>query len=408
MKTPICRFCGNTLQRTFANLGMSPPSNAFLSAVELGQLERFYPLHAYVCESCLLVQLEEFETPAEIFTDYAYFSSFSSSWLEHSEHFATRIVKRLGLDEKSLVIEIASNDGYLLQYFKKQGIRTLGIEPAVNVARAAQERGITTITEFFGSQVATALVDDGEQPDLICANNVLAHVPNINDFVSGIKILLKTNGTATFEFPHLLKLIEFNQFDTIYHEHFSYFSLLTAVNIFRFHDLEVVDVDELPTHGGSLRLFVRHSGQATPSENVARILANEREANLEHVETYSMFSGQVEASKRTLLKFLIDAKNAGKRIAAYGAAAKATTLLNYCGIRTDFIDYIVDRNPYKQNRYLPGCHIPILDPAAIARSEPDYILILPWNLKEEITKQLAYVERWGARFVVPIPRVEVL
>lgn len=387
---------------------MSPLSNAFIKAEDVSAMEPFYPLHAYVCDRCFLVQLEEFESPSHIFSDYAYFSSYSTSWLEHSERYVESTISLLGLSATSLVVEIASNDGYLLQYFEKRNIPILGIEPAANVAKVAQERGIPTVVAFFGVTLAETLSRQGTRPDLVVANNVLAHVPNINDFVGGIKILLSDRGTATFEFPHLLKLIEFNQFDTMYHEHFSYFSLLTVVKIFAHHGLSVYDVEEISTHGGSLRIFVAHDGTRAASERVQALIDRELSLGMDQIETYAMFEMRVSAAKRALLSFLIEAKNAGKRIVGYGAAAKGTTLLNYCGVRTDFLDFIVDLNPHKQGRFLPGCHIPIAAPEAILRARPDYMLILPWNIKDEIMSQLSYTREWGAKFVVPIPHIEVI
>ncbi len=408
MTISLCRFCDAPLTITFVDLGMSPLSNAFIKAEDVSTMEQFYPLHAYVCDRCFLVQLEEFESPSHIFSDYAYFSSYSTSWLEHCERYVDSTISLLGLSATSLVVEIASNDGYLLQYFEKRNIPILGIEPAANVAKVAQERGIPTVVAFFGVALAKALSRQGTRPDLIVANNVLAHVPNINDFVAGIKILLGDHGTATFEFPHLLKLIEFNQFDTMYHEHFSYFSLLTVVDIFAHHGLLVYDVDEIPTHGGSLRIFVTHEGAQAVSGRVQALIDRERSSGLGRIETYATFGSRVSATKRALLSFLIEEKNAGKRIVGYGAAAKGTTLLNYCGVRTDFLDFIVDLNPYKQGRFLPGCHIPIVGPEAIGSARPDYLLILPWNIKDEVREQLSFARAWGARFVVPIPRVEVI
>jgi SAM-dependent methyltransferase len=343
---------------------MSPLSNAYLGAAQLYGMERFYPLHAWVCGECLLVQLEEFEAPERIFSDYAYFSSYSDTWLRHAERFVAAMVGRFGIGAASRVIEIASNDGYLLQYFKQRGVPVLGVEPAANVARAAEEKGIPTRVEFFGTQCAGRLASEGGCADLIVANNVLAHVPSANDFVEGIRMLLAPQGVATFEFPHLLRLMLENQFDTIYHEHFSYFSLLASDRLFGRHALRVFDVEELPTHGGSLRLYVCHAGEAKHVRTSAmdKVLGDERGARLDSLDTYAAFQDQVRATKRALLEFLIGAKNAGKRIAAYGAAAKGNTLLNYCGIRGDFIDYVADRSPHKQGKYLPGTHLPVVHP----------------------------------------------
>jgi SAM-dependent methyltransferase len=389
---------------------MSPLSNAYLDATQLNGMERFYPLHAWVCGDCLLVQLEEFEAPENIFSDYAYFSSYSDTWLQHAERFAGTVSGRFGMGTASQIVEIASNDGYLLQYFKQRGVPVLGIEPAVNVARAAEEKGIPTRVEFFGTQCAGQLASEGVRADLIVANNVLAHVPSANDFVEGIRMLLAPQGVATLEFPHLLRMMLENQFDTIYHEHFSYFSLLAADRLFGRHALRVFDVEELLTHGGSLRLYVCHAGEAKHARTSAvdKVLADERSARLDSLDAYAAFQEQVRATKRGLLKFLIDTKNAGKRIAAYGAAAKGNTLLNYCGIRGDFLDFVADRSPHKQGRYLPGTHIPIVHPERIREARPDLLLILPWNIKDEVMQQNAFIREWGGRFVVPIPQVTVL
>jgi C-methyltransferase C-terminal domain/Putative zinc binding domain/Methyltransferase domain len=407
MSQPQCRFCTAPLVTTFVDLGMSPPSNAFLTFEATTRMERFYPLHAFVCDQCFLVQLESFETPAEIFEEYAYFSSYSTSWLDHCKRYAENIITDLQLDSRSQVVEIASNDGYMLRNFLAAGIPCLGIEPAANVARAAVESGIPTLVEFFGSKLASKLVADGKRADLIIGNNVLAHVPDINDFVAGVSILLEQEGTATFEFPHLLRLMELSQFDTIYHEHFSYFSALSVCKIFERQGLRVVRIIELPTHGGSLRIFVRHAEHAA-DETVTRVLAAERSAGLDRIETYGAFRDVVHETKRRLLSFLIEARDRGETVAAYGAAAKGTTLLNFCGVRTDLIEYVVDKNPYKQNRYLPGCHIPIYAPERIDETRPDHVLILPWNIKDEVMQQMSHVRSWGADFVVPIPTVAVL
>jgi len=404
---PACRFCAAPLAEVFADLGMAPLSNAYLRAGQLQRMERFYPLTVYVCSRCFLVQLPEAETPEAIFGDYAYFSSFSDTWLAHAKAYCTAMQERLALDARSLVIEIASNDGYLLQYFREAGIPVLGIEPAANVAGAARAKGIETLVQFFGAAAARALP---RKADLLLGNNVLAHVPDLNDFVSGMKLALADGGTITMEFPHLLRLIEGNQFDTIYHEHFSYFSLLTVRQVFAAHGLTIVDVDELPTHGGSLRIYARHaeSAESSASPRVAALEQRERDFGLDRLATYARFNDQVRATKRALLEFLVRAKSEGSSIAAYGAPAKGNTLLNYCGIRTDFIDYTVDRSPHKQGLFLPGTRIPIFAPERIAETRPDYVLILPWNLRDEIVAQMAHVRQWGGRFVVPIPRVEVL
>jgi hypothetical protein len=405
---PRCRFCGSGLEVSFADLGMTPPSNAYLRPEDLGRMEAFYPLHAYVCGQCFLVQLEQFQTPAEIFGDYAYFSSYSESWLAHAKRYADMAVGRFGLGAESQVIEVASNDGYLLQYFLEAGVPVLGIEPAANVAAVASGRGIPCLTCFFGVETARELAAQGRQADLLVGNNVLAHLPDINDFVAGLAIALKPEGTVTMEFPHLLQLIRNVQFDTIYHEHFSYLSFLSVERIFAAHGLELYDVEELPTHGGSLRIYARHRGAPGPiGHSVGEMRARERAAGFDDLFTYRGFAERVKMVKRGLLSFLIEAKFAGKKVAAYGAAAKGNTLLNYCGIRGDFVDYVVDLNPHKQGRYLPGTHIPIRHPDEVARTRPDYLLILPWNLKDEIMGQMAHVRSWGGKFVVPIPATRV-
>jgi SAM-dependent methyltransferase len=405
-----CRFCGAGLLHTFADLGMTPISNAFLKADQLNRMEPFYPLHAYVCGECFLVQLEEFESPQKIFgDDYAYFSSYSDSWLDHARRYTEQMIGRFGFGPTSRVIEIASNDGYLLQYFKQKGVPVLGIEPASNVAEAAVAKGIPTLIRFFGVETAKELVAQGTRADLLLGNNVLAHVPDLNDFVAGMKVILKPDGVLTMEFPHLQHLIEENQFDTIYHEHFSYFSFLAAQRVFMHHGLQLFDVEEIPTHGGSLRIYGRHAERGgEPGERVKELLARERRLKFEDLETYRAFSGRVQETKRQLLEFLISVKRAGKKVAGYGAPAKGNTLLNYCGIRSDFLEFTVDRSPHKQNTFLPGTHIPVHAPARIDEMKPDYVLILPWNLKDEIVKQMAHIRSWGGKFVVPIPRVKVL
>jgi SAM-dependent methyltransferase len=404
-----CRFCGGTLH-AFVDLGMSPLCESFLAPEQLNGLERFYPLAAHVCGDCFLVQLQEYVAPEEIFTEYAYFSAFSDAWLDHARRYADMMTSKLGLSASSRVVELGSNDGYLLQYFLAKGVSVLGIEPAVNVAAAAEKRGVPTRVKFFGAATARELVADGIQADLIVGNNVLAQVPDLNSFVEGIRIVLKPGGVCTIEFPHLLKTIVGNQFDQIYHEHFSYFSALTVERIFAAHGMRLFDIEELWTHGGSLRIYACHAGFADhPAQaSVASLIARESEAGLDRLETYADFVHQVQATKRKLLSFLIDAKSRNKAIAGYGAPGKGNTLLNYCGIRTDFLDYTVDRNPYKHGKYLPGTHIPIFAPEKIAATKPDYVLILPWNLKDEIATQLAYIRDWGAKFVVPIPEVSVV
>jgi hypothetical protein len=404
-----CRFCGSALHHTFTDLGMSPPCESNLSADQLNQIEAFYPLHVFVCEHCFLVQLEEYVSPENIFTEYAYFSSFSDSWLAHAKAYTQMVVKRFQLGPKSLVVELASNDGYLLQYFVEQSVPVLGIEPAVNVAKEATKKGIPTLVKFFGQEMAAEMVCDGTQADLILGNNVLAQVPDLCSFVAGMKTLLKPQGVITLEFPHLMRLMEGNQFDTIYHEHFSYFSFLTTMKIMAKFGLTVFDVEELSTHGGSLRVYARHAQDAShPVTERARELAErEEKAGFTRLETYFSFDEKVKETKRKIMTFLIEAKRAGKSIAGYGAPGKGNTLLNYCAIRTDFLDYTVDRNPYKHGKFLPGTHIPIFAPEKIRETKPDYVLILPWNLKNEIREQLSYIREWGGKFVVPIPEVEV-
>jgi 2-polyprenyl-3-methyl-5-hydroxy-6-metoxy-1,4-benzoquinol methylase len=404
-----CRFSGQPLHKSFVDLGMSPLANAYLRPEQLNKAEKFYPLHAYISEDTLLVQLEQFETPDQIFSDYAYFSSYSTSWLKHAKAYTDMMVDKFKFNHHTQVIEIASNDGYLLQYFLEKGIPVLGIEPAANIAKVAQDRGIATINKFFGVETAKELVMEGKLADLLIGNNVLAHVPDLNDFIAGMKAILKSNGILTMEFPHILQLIEQNQFDTIYHEHFSYFSFLTIEKIFAAHNLRIFDVEELPTHGGSLRIYARHDDADYPSirERVRHLKEKEIAAGLHQIETYVTFGEKVKATKHKLLSFLLAAKAEGKSIVGYGAPAKGNTLLNYCGIGKDFIDYTVDSNPYKQGLFLPGTHIPIFHPDKIRETQPDYVLILPWNLKEEIMEQMAFIGEWGGQFVVPIPEVKV-
>jgi SAM-dependent methyltransferase len=373
-------------------------------------MERFYPLHARVCEVCFLVQLGEFEQPENIFREYAYFSSYSESWLQHVRAYADRISERFHLTERSLVVEVASNDGYLLQCFVQKGIPVLGVEPAQNVAAVARKNGVPTVTRFFGEQTASDLSAEGHLASLIVANNVLAHVPDVNGFVKGMKLLLKPAGIITVEFPHLLRLMEGSQFDTIYHEHFSYFSFCTAATLFERHDLSIFDVEELPTHGGSLRLYISHAAhpEFQPNASVGELRQAEIAAGVRDLAKYAGFEKRVHKSKRNLLQFLLDAKNEGKTIVGYGAPAKGNTLLNYCGVGVDFLDYTVDLNPYKQNHFLPGTHIPIHAPEMIRKTRPDYVVILPWNLRDEIISQLSDIRGWGGRFVVPIPTLEVI
>ena len=405
-----CRFCNEALTKIFADLGISPLSNAFLKKEMLGDLEKKYPLCAYVCDNCFLVQLSEFEKPENIFGDYAYFSSYSSTWIQHAEDYVSMMMEKFNFDKKSLVVEIASNDGYLLQFFKKKNIPILGIEPAVNVAKVAKEKGIPTITKFFSVNTANELKEEGKLADLIVGNNVLAHVPDLNDFVKGLKILLKPTGIITLEFPHILQLIQKNQFDTIYHEHFSYFSLVTVRKIFSFHGLEIFDVEEIPTHGGSLRIYVKHTEyeKILINEKIDILLEKERQYGLENISTYTNFIKNVEEVKKGLQEFFNSAKNAEKKIVCYGAAAKGNTLLNYCEIGNNFIDYAVDQNPHKQGLFLPGTHIPIKNPSEIQKTKPDYIVIIPWNLKDEIMEQMKYIRNWGGKFMIPIPEVKII
>jgi SAM-dependent methyltransferase len=404
-----CRFCGTPLTHVFADLGVSPLANSYLSEDELGQMEPFYPLRALVCHECFLVQLEDYETPDVIFSEYAYFSSYSTTWLDHSRRYAEMAIERFDLDERSQVVELASNDGYLLQYFMEHGIPVLGVEPAANVAEVARAKGVRTLVKFFGratGREVAAMMD----ADLVIGNNVLAHVPDLNDFVGGVKLILGPAGVVTMEFPHLLHLIGRNEWDTIYHEHFSYFSFLTVSRVFERHGMTLFDVEELPTHGGSLRIYGRHTeDESHPLTERARELASrERAEGFERVETYLGFSEGVKRAKWELLEFLIEQRGAGSRIAAYGAPAKGNTLLNYCGIGTDFIEYTCDLNPHKQGHYLPGTRVPIRPPDAIRETRPDLVFILPWNLNDEIMEQLAFVREWGGGFILRTPDVQVV
>ena len=405
----ICRFCEAPLEHIFVDLGMSPLANSYVKMERLQQMEPFYPLSTYVCGNCHLVQLPEFESPEHIFSDYAYFSSYSDSWLKHAKDYTDLMVERFGFDQKSRITEIASNDGYLLQYFKEKGIPVLGIEPARNVAEAALKAGIPTVVKFFGSETAIELANEGKYADLLIGNNVLAHVPDLNDFVKGLKIALQSRGIITMEFPHLMRLMEENQFDTIYHEHFSYFSFLAVRKVFASHGLELFDVHELTTHGGSLRIFARHSDDASkPVEHRVRdLVRKEEDRGFNTLEHYLSFGEKVKQTKRNILDFLIREKSKGKSFVGYGAPAKGNTLLNYCGIRSDFIDYTVDRSPHKQDHFLPGVRIPIYGPERIKETRPDYLIILPWNLKEEIMEQMSHIRDWGGQFVVLIPEVRI-
>jgi hypothetical protein len=406
---PCCLFCQAPLSQTVVDLGMSPLCESYLGSNQLNQMEPFYPLHVRVCARCFLVQLEEYVSPENIFSDYAYFSSYSDSWLAHAKAYTEKMTARFSLGGKNLVVEVASNDGYLLQYFVANKIPVLGIEPAANVAAVAVDLGVPTLVKFFGVATARELVAQGKRADLLLGNNVFAQVPDPNDFVAGMKILLAPTGVTTLEFPHLMRLMEENQFDTIYHEHFFYFSFLTAEKIFAAHGLTLFDVEELGTHGGSLRIYARHAEDSTKpvSDRVLELRNRELSAGFATLERYQSFADQVNETKSKLLHFLIRAKNEGKRIAGYGAPGKGNTLLNFCGIRTDFIDYTVDRSPHKQGKFLPGTHIPIYAPERIKETRPDYLLILPWNLKDEIMKQNAFIREWGGQFVVPIPEVKV-
>ena len=404
-----CRSCGAQLEITFVDLGVTPLANAFVTAEALGRPEIFYPLHAYVCSECFLVQLEEFESPQNIFSEYAYFSSFSETWLQHAQAYAREMIKRFHLGPKSQVIEAASNDGYLLQFFHQENIPVLGIEPAANIAGAAIGRGIPTIVKFFGEETAKELVQQGHQADLLVANNVLAHVPNLDDFIQGLRVILKSEGVITLEFPHLLNMMEECQFDTIYHEHFSYFSFLTINRIFNSRRIRIFDVEQIPTHGGSLRVYACHSDslENPVSNRCGLLLDRERARGLDSLKTYRSFEQRVRQAKREFLRFLIEAKTERKIIAGYGAPAKGNTLLVYCGVRTDFVEFTVDKSPHKQGLYLPGTLIPIKDPQELRRARPDYVVILPWNLKDEIMEQIAFIRGWGGKFVVPIPSVAI-
>ena len=409
VNSDCCRFCGSTLKHTFVDLGMSPLCESYVNPEQLNQMEPFYPLHVYVCSNCFLVQLQEYVSPQEIFSHYAYFSSYSDTWLQHAKNYTEKVIARFGLHSSSQVVEIASNDGYLLQYFASKGIPVLGIEPAANVAEVAIKKDIPTVVKFFGRNTAGELAAAGKQANLLVGNNVLAHVPDINDFVAGCKILLLPEGVITMEFPHLMRLMEGNQFDTIYHEHFSYLSLLAVEKIFTAHGLTIFDVEELSTHGGSLRIYASHAEDTSKpiTQQVKELRTREEAAGFSNLKHYFSFGEKVKETKFNLLEFLISAKREGKSIAGYGAPGKGNTLLNYCGIREDFIDYTVDRNPFKQGKFLPGTHIPIFHPNKIQETKPDYLLILPWNLKNEVMLQMSYVRDWGGKFVVPIPEVNV-
>lgn len=409
MKFGHCRFCDTKLTHSFADLGFSPLSNSYLKAEQLTKPEVTYPLHAFACEKCFLVQVDEFESPQNIFGDYPYFSSMSQHWLRHAQDYAVMAIEKFGLNEKSQVVEVASNDGYLLKNFKARGIPVLGIEPATNVAKVAVANGIPTVNKFFGVETAKSVRQDGIRADLMCGNNVLAHVPNINDFVGGMPVLLKEEGVLTMEFPSLLRLVEKNEFDTIYHEHFSYLSLLTVDKIFNHHGLRVFDAEEIWTHGGSLRIYACHKGsQRKDTGRVQELIGLEKKAGLDKIETYTNFQKNIESIKMQMMDFVLKAKREGKTVVGYGAPAKGTTLLNYCGIRSEFVDYTVDKSPHKQNHYLPGLQIPIHAPEKVFETKPGYLLVLAWNLAPEIMEQMAGIKEWGGKFVLPIPEVRVV
>jgi len=398
------------LKINFVNLGLTPLSNSFLKKQDLENQEKLYPLHAYICEKCLLVQLEEFEKPENIFSEYAYFSSYSKTWLEHARKYSELMITKLKLNESNQVIEIASNDGYLLQFFKNQNIPVLGIEPALNVAKVAQKKNIPTISKFFGVKTARELKDEGVSADLLLGNNVLAHVPNLNDFVEGMKIILKKDGVITMEFPHILRLMKNNQFDTIYHEHFSYFSFYTVQKIFLHHKLRIFDVEELSTHGGSLRIYVKHVEDETKDITNRVNIVNQKEIEFgcNNIENYKKFQEVVDKNREEIKNFFVQVKSKKKKIVGYGAPAKGNTLLNYCKINNSLMEFTVDLSEHKQGMFLPGTHIPIYNPDKIKDVKPDYVLILPWNLKDEIMTQLQYIREWGGKFVIPIPEVKIL
>lgn len=405
-----CRFCQTELHRTFADLGTAPPSNSFVTRDRLDEPETYYPLKVFVCDHCFLVQLDEFKKSTDIFSeDYVYFSSVSTSWLAHSRDYVAKMTPRLGLDSQSLVVEVASNDGYLLQYFREKGIPCLGIEPTASTASVAKSKGIDVVEDFFGTELAKRLVSEGRQVDLLLGNNVLAHVPNINDFVAGLAITLKPTGTITMEFPHVLRLIEGVQFDTIYHEHFSYLSLSTVKAIFHAHGLDIYDVAELPTHGGSLRIYAKHGGNENLpiSENVAKVMESEKNAGLLSREYYEEFQEKMERIKFDFLRFLLDCRSKGQSVTAYGAAAKGNTLLNYCGVKPDLLEFVCDRAESKQEKFLPGSRIPVYAEERLRNRRPDFIVVFPWNIREEIEKQLEYVREWGGKFVTAVPNLKV-
>ena len=411
MKRETCRICDHPLEHVLVDLGMSPIANDYVPVDDANAMEPFYPLCVYVCDQCWLVQLPAVQSADNIFRDdYAYFSSVSKSWLQHAERYVEAVVDRFGFDSSSSVVEVASNDGYLLQYFKERDIPVLGVEPCANVAAAAEQIGIPSIVEFFGVALAEKMAEQRGKPDLIVGNNVLAHVPDLKDFVGGLKTLLGDDGVITMEFPHLEKLMAMNQFDTIYHEHFSYFSFIAVRNVFEIHGLRIFDVEEIPTHGGSLRIFASHTDSKTheTTDNIAALARRELDAGFDDLEIYRGFERKVHRTKRELLKFLVSARESGKTVVGYGAPAKGNTLLNYCGVRSDLVDYTVDRAESKQNTLLPGTRIPVHAPEKIMETQPDYVLILPWNIREEIVKSMAGVREWGGQFLVPIPEVQLL
>jgi len=409
MECKHCRFCNSLLSKTFLNLGTSPLSNSYLNSEQLTLKESFFPLHAFVCQKCFLVQLEEFQTPKDIFSNYVYFSSYSTTWLEHAKDYVKMMISRFKINIENNVIEIASNDGYLLQFFQEKNIPVLGIEPAKNVAKIAKKKGIPTMNKFFGEKTAIELFESKKKADILIGNNVLAHVPNLNDFIKGLKILLNSGGVITLEFPHILQLIQYNQFDTIYHEHFSYFSFITLQKILAFHKLNIFDVEELSTHGGSLRIFVCHDDdEFLISNNVELLIQKEQKFGLDKIETYVNFQQNINHLKNSLHKFFVSTKKENKTIVGFGAPAKGNTLLNFCKIGTNFLDYVVDNNPHKQGLFLPGTHIPIFSPQKIYETKPDYLIILPWNLKNEIIEQTNFIKEWGGKHVLLIPEIEII
>lgn len=408
MSNEACRCCGTILNNVFLDLGISPLANSYVKSEN--QMENMYPLRTYVCEVCFLVQVQEYESPEHIFSDYAYFSSYSDTWLTHSKNYVQHMIDKFHYTSETQVVEIASNDGYLLQYFREKGVSVLGIEPAENVAKVAIGKGIETSVNFFGTPIAKELKKEGKMADLLLGNNVLAHVPDLNDFVAGMKIMLKPQGTITMEFPHLLRLIEHNQFDTIYHEHYSYFSLSTVIRLFRQHQLTVYDVEQLSTHGGSIRIYAAHSENPdfVIQSSVHELLAKEVKLGMANIEMYRGFQARIVQLKRRITKFLIELKDQGKVVAGYGAPAKGNTLINYCGIDRDYLDFTVDRSQYKQGTFLPGSRIPVYSPEKLTETQPDYVFILPWNLKDEIMEQTSFIREWGGKWILPVPDIHVV